>query len=86
MSPWVQGEWVDIGGEAVQDWCPECDPDANLTQAWVMRYCDLHLPDRAGKADLVVDATGPSYIAQGEAGGRDSKLICDLIHRGVLSA
>lgn len=83
MSPWVGDTWVDIPSEAVMDWCPACPENANLTQLWVMRYCEAHVPDRSGLVDNVVDS--PSYIAQGEADGRSGKLICDLIHRGVLS-
>lgn len=75
--------WIETPLVNVIDWCPTCDPDANLTQAWVMRYCDSHLSDRTGTADRVADPTLSNYIAQGEADGRSGKLICDLIHRGV---
>ena len=73
--------WVETPPISVTDWCPTCEPNANLTQAWVMRYCDAHVPGQVGTADRVVDLSG--YIVQGEAGGRDGKLICDLIHRGI---
>ena len=81
---WCDDIWVDSPSlEPISDWCPTCAPHANLTQAWVMRYCDGHLPTHEGALDPVVDK--PSYIAQGEADGRSGKLICDLIHRKVLS-
>jgi hypothetical protein len=45
-----------------------------------VRWCDLHVPVRAGLDDVLVAARGTTY-GTAEAGGEDNRRWCELIHR-----
>ena len=73
----ADGEWCDEYVK-VDDWCPTCANE--VTEPWVMKYCDPHVAETIGQVDHIVGP--PMYIVQGEAGGEAGKSLCDLIHRG----
>jgi hypothetical protein len=66
---------------AARAYCPGCEPDADPVQEILdVRWCDLHVPARAGLDDVLVAARGTTY-GTAEAGGEDNRRWCELIHR-----
>jgi hypothetical protein len=83
VSPWNGDNYIEES-VFVFKWCPECAPEgSNIPEPWELKYCETHLAATVGESDRLV--TNQTYINAGEAGGEDSRLLCNLIHRGVVS-
>jgi hypothetical protein len=81
LSPWNGDNYIEVY-VAVFAWCPVCAPEgSNIPDPWELKYCDTHRAGDAGESDRLV--ANQTYINAGEAGGEDSRLLCNLIHRGV---
>jgi len=62
-------------------YCPGCEPGADpLGEILDVRWCDAHMPCRAGPDDVLATAQGTAY-GGAEAGGDDNRRWCALIHR-----
>jgi hypothetical protein len=78
--PWNGDNYIEEG-VFVFGWCPVCAPEgSNIPEPWELKYCETHRAEIAGESDRLV--TNQTYIAASEAGGEDSRLLCNLIHRG----
>jgi len=67
----------------VRAYCPGCEPHADpLSEILDVRWCDAHVPVRAGADDALATARGTTY-SNAEAGGEDNRRWCALIHRNA---
>jgi hypothetical protein len=74
-------EYLATSPVVARAWCPGCEPLADpLAELLEVRYCDDHIPGRAGSADAAIpaDAVMPGSA---EAGGESNRAWCDLFHR-----
>jgi hypothetical protein len=62
-------------------YCPGCEPDADpMRELLDVRWCDEHVPVRAGSDDERVDSEA-FLSGTAEAGGEMNRRWCELFHR-----